>query len=306
MLQSQNPPSVRSSDTVAEPAASAETFQSVLEFIQRQYTVIVFAAAIMLAMGLIYVFTTPSRYTATATMLIDNQKISLFQQQTMFNDSPVDTSAVDSQVEIIKSESIALAVIKQLHLTEDSEFVGSGGGLIGTLLSSVTGLFASNGPGSEFALTRSAVRAFQNQLSVRRVGLTYVIEIGFTSLSPDRAAQIANAAANAYIEDQLEAKYQSARRAGTWLQDRLRELREQASTAQRAVADYKNKNDMVDAGGRTINEQQLAELNSELLLARSQTAQAQAKIDRAQAVLTSNSPEAAVIATLSPILSRTT
>jgi polysaccharide biosynthesis transport protein len=302
MLQSQNPPSVRSSDSVAEPAASAETFQSVLEFIQRQYTVIAFAAAIMLAMGLIYVFTTPSRYTATATMLIDNQKISLFQQQTMFNDSPVDTSAVDSQVEIIKSESIALAVIKQLHLTEDSEFVGSGGGLIGTLLSSVTGLFASNGPGSEFALTRNAVRAFQNQLSVRRVGLTYVIEIGFTSLSPDRAAQIANAAANAYIEDQLEAKYQSARRAGTWLQDRLRELREQASTAQRAVADYKNKNDMVDAGGRTINEQQLAELNSELLLARSQTAQAQAKIDRAQAVLTSNSPEAAVIATVTDTL----
>ena len=67
----------------------------------------------------------------------------------------------------------------------------------------------------------------------------------------------------------------SARRAGTWLQARLRELREQASTAERAVVAFKNKNEMVDTGGRTINEQQLAELNSELVLARSRTAEAQ-------------------------------
>ena len=68
----------------------------------------------------------------------------------MFNDLPIDTSAVESQVEILKSETIALAVIKKLHLTEDPEFVGPGGGLIGTLLGAVTGLFASNEPSSEF------------------------------------------------------------------------------------------------------------------------------------------------------------
>ena len=109
--------------------------------------------------------------------------------------------------------------------------------------------------------------------------------ISFRSLSADRAAQIANAIADAYIDDQLEAKYQAARRAGVWLQDRLRELREQASTAERAVVNFKNKNDMVDAGGRTINEQQLAELNSQLVLARAQTAEAQARVDRVHAVL---------------------
>ena len=264
--------------------------------------VVAFATAIMVALGLIYVLTAPARYTATADLLIDNQQIHLFQQQSMFNDVPVDTSAVDSQVEIMKSENIALAVIKQLHLTEVPEFVNPGGGLIGTLLSSVTNLFASNGPVSEFALTRSAVHVFQSQLNIRRVGLTYIIEISFTSLSPDRAAQIANAVASAYIDDQLEAKYQSARRAGTWLQDRLRELREQASTAERAVVAYKNKNNMVDAGGRTMNEQQLAELNSELVLAQSQTAEARAKLDRVQTILTSNSPEATVDATVTDTL----
>ena len=51
----------------------------------------------------------------------------------------------------------------------------------------------------------------------------------------------------------------------------------QASAAELAVVNYKNKNNMVDAGGRTINEQQLAELNSQLVLAQSQTAEARAR-----------------------------
>ena len=295
MLQSQHSQPVRSIESVGEAEASPETFQfvyqSALDFIRRQYPVIAFTAAILIAMGLIYIFTTPPSYTATATMIIDTKKVQLFQQQSMFTDLPIDTGAVESQVEILKSETIALAVIKKLHLAEDPEFINPGGGLIGSLVSGVMGLVASIGPSSDRrrptvpSLRRLASRssAFESRLKVERVGLSYVIVISFRSLSPDRAAQIANAIADAYIDDQLEAKYQAARRAGVWLQDRLRELREQASTAERAVVAFKNKNDMVDAGGRTINEQQLAELNSELVLARSQTAEARARVDRVQA-----------------------
>ena len=263
---------------------------------------IIFVLAIAIALGLTYVLTTPPRFTASTTLMIDTKKVQLFQQQSIFSDLPIDASTVESQVEILKSETIALAVIKQLHLADDPEFVSGGGGLVGMLVGAVTGLFASSEPSSEFNLKRAAVAAFQSRLTIRRVGLTYVIVISFQSLSPDRAAEIANAVANAYIDDQLEAKFDSARRAGTWLQTRLRELREQASTAERAVVAFKNKNEMVDTGGRTINEQQLAELNSELVVARSRTAEARAKLDRVQSVLTSNSPDAAVSATVADTL----
>ena len=302
MLQPEFPASVRSFESPAEAATSSETFQSVLAFVRRQYRVIGLAVAIMIAAGIIYILTSPPSFTATATMIIDTKNTRLFQQPSMFSDMPIDAGTVESQVEIIKSETVGLAVIKQLHLTEDPEFVSGGGGLIGTLLGAVTGLFSSYGPPSEFALTRSAVFALQNRLTVRRVGLTYVIVISFRSFSPDRAAEIANAIANAYIDDQLEAKYQAARRAGTWLQARLNELREQASAAERAVVAFKNKNDIVDAGGRSMNEQQLAEFNSELVLARSRTADARAKFDRVQAVLMNNSPEATVAATVTDTL----
>jgi succinoglycan biosynthesis transport protein ExoP len=306
MLQYQKSPSSRSADGVDDVdrvANSTISLQSILDFVSRRYREVGIAVGIGLLLGIIYLLTATPSYTASVSMIIDSNKVQLFQQQqAMFNDLPMDAGAVESQVEVLKSESIALAVIKQLHLTEDPEFAGGGGGIFGTLLEILTGSFWSSGPTSEFALTRQAVGAFESRLKVQRVGLTYVILISFRSTNAERAAQVANAVAEAYVNDQLEAKYQAAKRAGTWLQTRLHELREQASAAELAVVNYKNQNSMIDTGGRTINEQQLAELNSQLILARTQTAAARAKFDRVQEILTSNSPDAAVNATVTDTL----
>src|SRR5207245_911073 len=175
----------------------------------------------------------------------------------------------------------ALSVIKDLRLTEDPEFTGLGGGLIGTLFGSVFNWFGSDAaPRSDFELTRQAVGTFRDRLGIKRSGLTYIIDISFQSLNPERAAQIANAVADAYVVDQLEAKYQATRRASTWLQERIQELRQEASTAEKAVLDFKKANNIVDTGGRLIGEQQLAELNSQLVLARANTAEARARLNR--------------------------
>ena len=80
---------------------------------------------------------------------------------------------------------------------------------------------------------------FADRLTVKRIGFSYIIQISFESLDPKRAADIADAVANAYIVDQLQAKFQLARLAGIWLRDRLKELREQALAAERAVVEFK-------------------------------------------------------------------
>jgi succinoglycan biosynthesis transport protein ExoP len=129
------------------------------------------------------------------------------------------------------------------------------------------------------------------------VGMTYVIEIDFKSLSPKRAAQLANAVADGYVTDALEAKYQTTRRAASWLQERLKELREEAMNAERAVVDYKAKNKIVDTGGRLMNEQQLAELNSAIVQARAMTTEAKARLDRVQDILSAGDVDPAGSAT---------
>ncbi len=277
--------------------SSDEFYSSFIEFVRRQWPVIVSSALLALILGVVYVLNAPATYTAQATMIIDTHKVNILQQQSLIGDLPIDSATVESQVEILRSENIALAVIKQLRLTEDPEFVGSGGGLIGSLFDLVSGWFGTQGK-SEFELQRRAASAFAKSLNVKRVSLTYIIEVSFRAQSPKRAAEIANAVADAYIVDQLDAKYRATQRASTWLQDRLRDLREQLSGSERAVVDFKNKHNIVASGGRLMNEQQLSELNSQLILAQAQTAESRARLDRIQKILDLEVPDATVTDTL--------
>src|SRR6266849_2731063 len=266
-----------------------ELFRIFTGFLHRQYPVIIAAFLLVVTLAAVYLFTTPSSFTAFAKLMIDSRKVQLFQQQSVLGDSPPDPWSVDSQVEVLLSENVALAVIKDLHLTEDSEFVAPNDGLFSTIKGWVLNPFGSSEEQpSELALTLAARGRLQSHLIIGRSGLTYIITIGFRSHSPQRAAQVANAVAEAYINDQLEAKYQATRRAGDWMRDRIKELRDQSTNAARAVVDFKEKNNIVAAGGRLMNEQQLSELNTSLIQARAQTAEAKAKLDRIDEILRSN------------------
>jgi succinoglycan biosynthesis transport protein ExoP len=285
----------------AQPS-SAELFGKVIGFIRRQFPIVLSVVPLTVGLAAVYLFTTPPLYSAQAVIMIDTGKVQLF-QQSILGDNPV---VMDSQLEILKSENFALSIVKNLHLTQDPEFVGPNRGLIGTARNVISKLLISNEnePKSEFELTRAAVGVFEDRLTVGRVGMAYVIEIRFQSIDPDRAAQIANAAADAYIADQLEAKYQTIRGAAAWLQDRLNELRGQASAAERAVVEYKTKNNIVDTGGRLIGEQQLGELNTALIKARADTVEAQARLDRISQILRNDNldPAATELATVAEML----
>jgi succinoglycan biosynthesis transport protein ExoP len=213
----------------------------------------------------------------------------------------MDSATIDTQIEILHSEGVMLSVVKGLRLNEDPEFSRPRPGFVATMIGRATSLLSApfssaKEPQAEAQLVDAALGTLQSRLSVKRVGLTYAIEIDAQSFDPERAAQIANAVADAYIVDSLEAKYQTTRRAATWLQDRLNELREQSSIAQRAVVEFKAKNNIVESGGRLMNEQQLAELNSALIQARAQTAEAKARLERVDQILKSEAPDSATTA----------
>src|ERR1035437_10548332 len=225
MLQSNKTQSDIDREPVApEIISGAESLQVFVSLVRRQFPVIVFVTLLAIALGVIYLITARPTFTGEAQLMIDANKVQIFQQQAILGNIPIDTAQVESQIEVLKSENVASAVVKNLHLTEDPEFVGSGGGLMGTLFGFVLSPFGSDQDqaSSEFELNRRAIEAFQDRLSVKRVGLSYVIQIGFRSYDPEHAAPIANAVADAYIVDQLEAKYQATRRASVWLQDGIK------------------------------------------------------------------------------------
>jgi succinoglycan biosynthesis transport protein ExoP len=245
------------------------------------------------ALGLLYLFTADPKFTATGTMLLDTRKLQVMEQQSVLGELQVDAATVQTQVEVLKSENISLAVIRKLKLTEDPEFIGEGGGLVSTIIGFVTGQ-EDEPPPSAFTLEKRALEKFEAQRTVTRLGLTYVMEVGFTSLDAEKSAKIVNTLVEAYVAEQLDAKYQAARRAGLWLLARINELRANATVAERAVVDFKEKHHIVDAGGKLISEQQLSEVNSQLIIARAATAEAKARLDRIRTVMTQDIVDASV------------
>jgi capsular exopolysaccharide synthesis family protein len=290
-----------------------EIYAFAIAFVRRQFRVIGFVFLLTLSLGVVYILASPPRYTGRAVLVLDAHKAQAFPNEASLG-MPIDSMAVDTQIEVLNSDKIALSVIEQLHLNEDPEFISPKAGVVGSLVGLAEG--AVNGvisvflpstvtePSSSDLNTQRALNTFQSRLKIQRVAVTYAIEIDFESLNAERAAQIANALADSYMVDSLETKYETTKRASGWLQDRLKELREQSSNAERAVVDYKTKNNIVDTGGRLMNEQQLAEFNSELMQARAQTTEAKARLDRVRQILKAGSvdPGAATTATVADTL----
>ncbi|MGH6846548.1 MAG: polysaccharide biosynthesis tyrosine autokinase [Methylocella sp.] len=276
-----------------------KAFSSFKLILKRQFRVFLVLMACTTALGLLYLFITPPSFTASGTMVIDSHRVQLSQQKPDLGAMPIDTGAVQTEVEVLLSRTISLAVIRELRLTEDPEFAGSNGGLLGFVRKLVPPWGSGRIP-SEAQLTDRALAVFESRRAVYRVAPAYVIEIGFRSLDPVKSARIVNAIADAYVTEQLSAKYQATRRASAWLDDRIKELRMQASVADRAVVDFKRANNIVtveDANGgnvRLMNDQQLSELNSQLILARAATAEAKARFDRMQEVMKQDVPDASV------------
>jgi succinoglycan biosynthesis transport protein ExoP len=295
MLQTRISPPRQSAAPTHESVSLEQTLSSALALISRQYPVMIFTLALCIGLAGVYLLTAPKRYTGSAVLLIDSRKMQGLQTQVATGgDNPIDSAMVDSQVEILKSETVASAVVKDLRLIDSPEFTGGDGGLLSSIAALFSGMSPESRPSDE-QLRRGAIDRLTSGLTIKRVGLSYVIEISFQSLSPDQAARVANAVAENYIVDSLESKYQASRRAAVWLQDRLKELRAQASSAERGVVDFKAKNNIVDAGGRLLTEQQLAEINSSLTVARAQRAEAQAKLERISAILNADDGDSKVI-----------
>jgi len=261
-----------------------------LGLLRRQYLLILFVTILGVAASFIYLQVTPPTYSAQAKVLFGNSKIQFGQQQSILADSPLDRTQLESQLEVLRSNAVLVSVINQLKLADDPDFNAPPRPLT-RLLEQVKARFGiqvvRSTPNEE-----DLVGAIQGRLSLARIGFSNVIEIKYDSSDPQRAAKVANALADAYIVYQLNAKFEASRTATTWLHERLEDLGQQALTAERAVNAFRSQNNIVAAGGKLMDEQQVSDLNGRLVVARTQTADALTRLNKFEAILQTSSPDA--------------
>jgi capsular exopolysaccharide synthesis family protein len=245
-----------SQDTSPEFRLPVVSLADVADFIRRRLSVISLMCFVTCGIAFLYLIAATPKFTAEADLVIESKA--------PLGDAASVSTIVESQIGIIRSESIARAVIRKLDLARDPEFIGQIG-----IRGSIARLLGWRKPETEATAIRYALESFQRKLSVKRIGLTYIVGVSFESADPERAALILNTVAETYITYQMDAKYNSTLRDETWIKNRLNELESHASAAQKALEDYyKNRKDIassadtVDAGA--ARSQSTAQMQGEL------------------------------------------
>ncbi len=117
-----------------------------------------------------------------------------------------------------------------------------------------------------------------NRLDVDVRGRSSVIQLAFTSEDPALAKEIATKIVNLYIDNQLELKFQSMKRATNWLNTRLEQLRAQVEASERAVEEFRAQAGLVEGVSSTLVTEAVSGVNKDLVDAQTTLAAAQANL----------------------------
>ena len=272
------------------------TFRDIWSFLRRHMLVLIALTLAGTGLGGLYLAETEPTYSAIARIVIDHEQARIASQDPSTGTIIIEAAEIASEVEIVKSEAIARAVIRRLNLLEDPEIQDSSSwrsrlrSSVAPLLSMLTGdgrESESNGiVQDEEHLMRRTMAGFLSRVSVNRVGQSYVLEIGYTSTDPTKAARTANAIADAYMEISLEARSAALTQGAAWLENRLMELGQKAQAAALGVEEFRNAHDITQISQEnSLDHQQLAEISSQLLTAQVNTATESARLATVNSLL---------------------
>jgi capsular exopolysaccharide synthesis family protein len=226
------------------------------------------AAAVMIVI-LALVWTATPTYVATGALQIQPRRENLATTQEPAQPGlPPDTSAIDTQVQILKSSALARAVVERLKLYDDPEFNPK----------AATRLANVRPSDSEMVAVADSV---SRHAQIKREGLTYVVDVGFASRSPTKAAQIANIYMDTYLQRQLDEKVAAVAKANAQLAGPVQKLREEADAAMAMVQQYKIAHNLFSAEGATMAEQEVSTLNQQIAQSKADAAEKQARLDAA-------------------------
>src|ERR1700722_6345211 len=213
-----------------DESSVGETITNVFGFLRRRGLGILVLGLIGTALGAVFFLKSEPRFVATTTLLINTHKVAIIQEPASDKMPMEALGAGESQVELLRSDEVALRVIKKLNLANNPLFVPSRRGQVGRLLQRLFPNYFSDGL-SEAERQNLALQLFNKNLTVERSGISYAIEIKFQAKEPGVAAEIANAVAAAYVDVQRSSQHDAALQTSDWLEDRLPELRAKSEAA---------------------------------------------------------------------------
>ncbi|HYX69231.1 MAG TPA: GNVR domain-containing protein, partial [Terriglobales bacterium] len=244
--------------------------------VKRKWTVVAALLVVMTLATVVSLRTTPM-YMAMGKIAIFRDGSDLVNFKDVGSTTSDDwdyTVAMDTQVKILQSDSMALAVAHNLAA------YGAGSKQNLQNLSTIPlGTSTALDPKAEVA----AISEIRSNLTITTIPNTRMIEIRFMSPDPNRAAQVVNTLTSTFIHENLKNRYESIMQASDWLQKQLADLQMKVEISQEKLVKYQKENDILGIDEKqNIVTVKLDELNKDLTAAQADRIQKEANYKLAQ------------------------
>jgi uncharacterized protein involved in exopolysaccharide biosynthesis/Mrp family chromosome partitioning ATPase len=255
--------------------------KELIRVIKRRRASILWTAAVPVLLALLYcVFATPL-YTASTQLLIDPRDRRIVSNEVTPEALAADggVAVVESQQLVITSDVVLRHAIARERLDIDPEFGGPSNSLLAVIARNslgAVGIDLEDRTDPEL----KALRQLKKRVGVKRSDKAFVVDVYVSSDDRAKSVRIADAIAQAYLDDQTEARAAASGRASAALGGRLDALRSRVQRAEDRVVQYKEEHKVLAAGGVLVNEQQLSEMTIQLNAARAKTAEERARYDQ--------------------------
>ncbi len=236
-------------------------------------------------------------YKSDAMVMLEARESKVVDLEAVVAGLPPDVEILQSEIEVMRSRDLMAKVVDHLGLAQLPEFnralrppnrlgalLGLDRWLFPLIAGEATELSADE---RRMAERNRVVSELLKRVSVSAKGRSRVVAIVATSEDPRLAATIANTVADLYIVEQLEGKFEATRRATAWLNERIGDLRESVAVSEEAVEDFRRKSGLIKGRSVNLTSEQASELNTQLILASTSRAEAEARLAQARKLMAS-------------------
>src|ERR1041384_5786275 len=166
-----------------------------------------------------------------------------------------DPTDLDTEVHILRSDLLALQVMRTLNMDKDQTAL-------------TTGLQTTDSLNPDSPKMTELLGGFKNRLNVSLEPNTRIIQIRYRSPNPDRAAQVVNTLMHTYVEQNFKTRFESTMQASDWLSKQLVDLQIKVETSQEKLVKYQKEHDILGIDEKqNIITSKLDELNKGLTAA---------------------------------------
>ena len=258
---------------------------------RRRWIVLPTLLAALLAFVVVNMLT--PRYLSEARVLIENRETAYNRPEidrTADRDRTLlDAEAVQSQVQIFQSRDLARKVARDLELAELKEFNSESAAH--QIMNGLAALVGFAREPSRKTVEERVLEHFYERFAVSQVDKSRVVAVDFQSEDPELAARVANAISAEYLAMQQQAKRETMKQAGLWLATEIDQLRVRVSEAEAKVEEFRSRSNLyVGNNNNQLGTQSLGELNTQLVNARAQKADLEARARVIRDLLKSGKP----------------